>query len=105
MELGHENEHIAGGNRRGFLKCMLWAGTGVLWTVSGGIPRSALLGGSAMAATPASGELSFVQISDSHIGFSNPPNTDVAGTLKEAVDNVRRLKGDSSLMIHTGDVS
>jgi hypothetical protein len=33
--------------RRGFLKCMLWAGTGMLWTVSGSVPRSASLGGGA----------------------------------------------------------
>lgn len=98
-------ENAAGAQRRGFLKCMLWAGTGVLWTVTGGVPRSALLGGSAAAATPASGELTFVQISDSHIGFANPPNTDTPGTLREAIERVGQLKGNSSLMIHTGDVS
>jgi 3',5'-cyclic AMP phosphodiesterase CpdA len=91
--------------RRGFLKCMLWAGTGIVWTVSGGVPRSAIMGGGAMAATPADGELTFVQISDSHIGFSNAPNTDTAGTLREAVEHVSALKGNASLLIHTGDVS
>src|SRR5208282_3768009 len=84
---------------------MLWAGTGVLWTVSGGVPRSALLGGSAMAASPASGELSFVQISDSHIGFAANPNTDTPGTLREAIERVAQLKGNASLLLHTGDVS
>jgi 3',5'-cyclic AMP phosphodiesterase CpdA len=84
---------------------MLWAGTGVLWTVSGGVPRSSLLGGGAMAATPSSGELSFMQISDSHIGFSNPPNTDVAATLGEAVERVKQLKDKAALLLHTGDVS
>ncbi len=65
-------------HRRGLLKCMVWAGTGVLWTMSGGVPRSSLLGsaggllGSAAAATPAETGFSFVQISDSHIGFANP---------------------------------
>ena len=105
MRSKDDTEDFAGAQRRGFLKCMLWGGTGVLWTVSGGVPRSTLLGSSAMAATPASGELSFVQISDSHIGFSNPPNTDVAATLKAAIDEVQRHKGNSSLLIHTGDVS
>jgi Icc protein len=105
MDSTTEIEDAAGAQRRGFLKCMLWAGTGVLWTVSGGVPRSALLGGGAMAATPASSELTFVQISDSHIGFAGPPNTDVAGTLSEAVARVNQLKGSSSLLIHTGDVS
>lgn len=102
METTHESLDAADDQRRGFLKCMLWAGTGVLWTIGGGVPRSSVLGGSAMAAT---GELSFVQISDSHIGFSNPPNTDVAGTLGEAVAQVKQMKGDAALMIHTGDVS
>jgi 3',5'-cyclic AMP phosphodiesterase CpdA len=87
--------------RRGFLKCMLWAGTGLVWTVTGGIPRSALVG-SAEAATT---DLTFMQISDSHIGFSNAPNTDTAGTLKEAIDRVALVKGNASLLIHTGDVS
>jgi 3',5'-cyclic-AMP phosphodiesterase len=77
----------------------------VLWTVSGGVPRSALLGASAMAAAPGSGGLTFVQISDSDIGFSNPPNTDTAGTLREAMEHVTQLKGNSSLLLHTGDVS
>ncbi|HYZ25022.1 MAG TPA: metallophosphoesterase [Rhodopila sp.] len=92
--------------RRGFLKCMLWAGTGVVWTVTGGVPRSALLGGGeALAATQAGGDFSFVQISDSHIGFKNPPNTDVAGTLAAAMQQVKTVKGTSPLLLHTGDVS
>jgi 3',5'-cyclic AMP phosphodiesterase CpdA len=96
-------EEQAAAPRRGVLKCMVWAGTSVLWTMSGGVPRSALLG-SAAAATPIAG-LSFVQISDSHIGFANAPNTDTAGTLQEAVDRVARQKDTAALLIHTGDVS
>ncbi len=105
MNASNQVEDSEGADRRGFLRCMLWAGTGVLWTVSGGVPRSALLGASAMAATPAGGELSFVQISDSHIGFANAPNADTAGTLREAIELVSKLKGTSSLLLHTGDVS
>ena len=90
-------------SRRGVLECMVWAGAGVLWTVSGGVPRSRLLGSA--AAAESGGGFSFVQISDSHIGFSNAPNTDTPGTLKEAVDLVAEQKGSASLMIHTGDVS
>ena len=89
-------------DRRGFLKCMLWAGTGVLWTVSGGVPRSTLWG-AAEAAVPASHDFSFIQISDSHIGFSNAPNKDVTGTLTEAISHVQATKGAASLLIHTGD--
>jgi len=88
-------------SRRSVLECMAWVGTGVLWTVAGGVPRSTLLG-SAQAAEPG---FSFMQISDSHLGFKNPPNPDVSGTLREAMAEVRRLKGGAQLMLHTGDVS
>lgn len=94
----------AGLSRRGILECMTWAGAGMLWTVSGGIPRSRLIG-NANAATPDSGGLRFLQISDSHIGFSNAPNTDTAGTLGEAIRMVEAQKADAAFMIHTGDVS
>ena len=90
--------------RRGALTCMVWAGAGVLWTVSGGIPRSRLLIGSAEAAEPEAG-FSFMQISDSHIGFANPPNPDTPGTLRAAIDRVNQLKGSARMMLHTGDVS
>ena len=101
----NEQNETTGQNRRGVLKCMLWAGTGVVWTVSGGVPRSMLLGSSAEAAEAPARDLSFVQISDSHIGFANAPNMDTPGTLREAIERVNQLKGNSSLMIHTGDVS
>ena len=61
-------------NRRGLLKCMTWAGTGVVWTLSGGVPRTLGLIGDAAAAETPQGALTFVQISDSHIGFHLPPN-------------------------------
>ena len=102
MDTTHETSTAA--PRRGFLKCMVWAGTGVLWTVTGGVPRSSLLGG-AQAATPDAGGLSFVQISDSHIGFASAPNTDTAATLQEAVDRVAKQNSNAALLIHTGDVS
>lgn len=93
-------------SRRHALECMLWAGTGLLWTVRGGVPRSSLLIGSAQAAEVEPGaDLTFVQISDSHIGFSNRPNTDTAGTLGEAIALVREQRGKAALLIHTGDVS
>src|SRR3954447_26478303 len=90
-------------SRRGVLECMVWAGAGVLWTVAGGVPRGTLLG-SAKAASPSKG-LSFVQISDSHIGFKNAPNSDTPGTLGEAIRLVNAQKGDAAFMLHTGDVS
>src|SRR5579875_3456692 len=96
-----DDRELATGRRR-VLKCMLWAGSGVIWTVSGGVPRSRLLGAPDAAAAE-TGTFSFAQISDSHIGFRHEPNMDVTGTLRDAVARVRATR--PSLVIHTGDVS
>jgi 3',5'-cyclic-AMP phosphodiesterase len=97
----HNHNHD-GIDRRGFLKCMAWAGTGVLWTVSGGLLTSNLLG-----ATPApgSGDFSFVQISDSHIGFNKDANKDVIGTLQKAIAKINALPAPPDFVLHTGDLS
>src|SRR6266566_10050474 len=71
---GHDDEtplDADGVDRRNFLSCMAWVGTGLLWTISGGVPTSARLG----AQEPRKGDLFFMQISDSHIGFDKPANT------------------------------
>ena len=91
-------------DRRGFLECMAWAGTGVIWTVSGGLLSSRAFGKSAHAGDP-KGELTFVQISDSHIGFNKPANPDVVGTLQAAVDKINALPLTPEFIIHTGDLS
>src|SRR5271155_4924873 len=78
-------------NRRGLLKCMTWAGTGVVWTLSGGVPRTlGLIGGAEAAETP-QGALTFVQISDSHIGFHLPPNPDPRAPLTPAIDKIKAM--------------
>ena len=93
-------------DRRRLLQCMSWVGAGVLWTVTGGVPRSHLLGVAAASPAPArTGGFSFVQISDSHIGFAKSPNLDTPGTLTEAIGLVGGIRGDAALLIHTGDVS
>lgn len=92
-------------SRRHVLKCMAWAGTGVLWTVSGGIPRAAGLLGEANAAPAPAGELQFVQISDSHIGFAKEANPDVPGTLRAAIGKVDALPNRPAFVLHTGDIS
>src|SRR5207302_8031016 len=100
------NHDKDGVDRRGFLKCMAWAGTGVLWTMSGGILKSQPLGRASDAATLAAGaDLSFVQISDSHIGFNKEANKDVAATLREAVAKINALPKTPSFMLHTGDLT
>lgn len=94
------NEHP---DRRGFLKCMAWAGTGLVWTVAGGVPSSRLLG--ALKDQPAGSGLTFVQISDSHIGFNKAANADVTATLQEAVDKINGLSTRPEFLIHTGDLT
>jgi 3',5'-cyclic AMP phosphodiesterase CpdA len=90
-------------DRRKVLTCMIWAGTGVLWTIEGGVPKSLGLVGEALAKD--SGGLTFVQISDSHIGFDKPANPNAIGTLEEAIGNIRTLPAKPSFMIHTGDIT
>ncbi|MGP0008741.1 MAG: metallophosphoesterase family protein, partial [Methylocella sp.] len=94
-------------DRRGALECMIWAGTGVIWTLSRGVPKSSqLLGTSpAQAAGKAATGFSFLQISDSHVGFNKPANPDPLGTLKEAIAKVSDLPVRPAFMIHTGDIT
>ena len=92
----------AGTSRRGLLKCMAWAGTGIIWTVSGGVPRGLGLG-EAFAA-PMDG-FTFVQISDSHIGFNKEANPDPNATLQAALDRITKLQKQPAMVIHTGDVT
>ncbi len=87
--------------RRAVLECMTWAGSAVLWTVAGGVPRGRLVGSAAAATTG----FTFAQISDSHIGFARDPNMDTPGTLKAALDLVKAAPVAPALMLHTGDVS
>jgi 3',5'-cyclic AMP phosphodiesterase CpdA len=94
-------------DRRGFLKCMAWAGTGVVWTLSAGVLSSCGLttpAGTSSASTT-SGDFNFVQLSDSHIGFNNVPNIDVTGTFQKAVDHIRALPKPPAFVLHTGDLS
>jgi 3',5'-cyclic AMP phosphodiesterase CpdA len=90
-------------SRRKFLECMTWAGTGVLWTIAGGVPYSLGLIGD-VKAEEVNG-LSFLQISDSHVGFGKPVNPNVKGTLEEAIDRIIAMPVKPSFMIHTGDIT
>jgi Icc protein len=103
-----DNQNQDGIDRRGFLKCMAWAGTGTLCVLQGGVLRSYALGATLEAggsAAPSAGELSFVQISDSHMGFNKPANTDVTATLKAAIDKINALPAAPDFMLHTGDIT
>jgi 3',5'-cyclic AMP phosphodiesterase CpdA len=92
-----------GVDRRGFLKCMAWAGTGLAWTVSSGILASRAMGRA--PADQAAGDFTFVQLSDSHIGFNKAPNTNVTATLEEAVRRVNALPERPAFILHTGDLT
>src|ERR1700686_113320 len=93
----HDHHHD-GVDRRGFLKCMAWAGTGTFCVLQGGVLKSYALGNLAeiseigeIGKAAGAGTLSFVQISDSHMGFNKPANPDVAATLKVAIDKINAL--------------
>src|SRR5438045_4491997 len=100
----HEDDGI---DRRGFLHCMAWAGTGLLWTVSGGVLASKTLAQIAKAggSLPSATDLSFLQISDSHIGFSKEANKDVTATFKIAIDRINPMPTPPSFLINTGDIT
>ncbi len=102
----HRNHDADGVDRRGFLKCMAWAGTGALCVIKGGVLSSYALGGaSRMHAADMMGELSFVQISDSHMGFNKPANSDVVATFQAAIDKINALPTPPAFILHTGDIS
>jgi 3',5'-cyclic-AMP phosphodiesterase len=100
-----DDPHDDGVDRRGFLKCMTWAGTGALCVIESGVLKSYSLSKTPKLGPTSAGELSFVQISDSHMGFNKPANPDVAGTLKAAVDKINGLGTPPEFILHTGDIS
>ena len=92
-----------GPSRRKVLECMTWAGTGVLWTVTGGVPAAIGLIDEAIAQEVKG--FTFLQISDSHMGFDKPANPNAKGTLEEAIARVKAAPGNPAFMIHTVDIS
>ena len=107
------DENKDGIDRAGFLKCMAWAGTGVIWMMSGGVMKSFGMsqlidrstGGLKKGLILPKSDFSFVQISDSHIGFSKPANTDVVGTLQAAIAKINAMPVQPSFILHTGDLT
>jgi len=108
------NEHNDDGvDRRGFIKCMAWAGTGVLWLMSSGslkaMSMSQLLdkntGRLKDGVILPPSDFTFAQISDSHVGFNKPANPDVIGTLQSAIGKLNAMPKAPSFVLHTGDLS
>ena len=94
-------------DRRHFLKCMAWVGTGAVWTLSNGVLKGAPLGldSAAIKTRGSNTALRFVQISDSHIGFDKPANTDVTATLRAAIARIKAEPEQPSFILHTGDLT
>src|SRR5471030_769001 len=87
---------------------MAWVGTGAVWTMSSGVLKGIPLGQTGkmpMAHAGSSGDLRFVQISDSHIGFDKPANTDVTATLRLAIAKIKAAPEQPSFILHTGDLT
>jgi Icc protein len=100
--MSNHKQNGDGIDRRGFLDCMAWAGTGAVWTLANGIPTSRAFGQPTQAKKNG---FSFVQISDSHIGFNKPANTDVVSTLQATIDKINALPEAPDFIIHTGDLT
>jgi len=98
-----DHDDRRGVSRRRILECMTWAGTGVLWTLAGGVPQSIGIIGEAAAAE--SSGLTFLQISDSHVGFDKAANPNAIGTLEEAISKIQSMPIKPSFIIHTGDIT
>ncbi len=93
-------------NRRGFLRCMAWAGTGIIWSLGAGALTGCSVGAAPKYQTnSAKPDFSFVQISDSHIGFHGPPDIDVTETLRRAVQQIDMLPQRPAFILHTGDIT
>jgi Icc protein len=89
-------------DRRGFLECMAWVGTGIVWTAAGGVLSSRTL---AHAGEASAGDFSFVQISDTHVGFKGEANPDATATLREAIAKINALPTPPAFVLHTGDLT
>ena len=93
-------------NRRQALQCLAgWSGAAVVWTVAGGVPRALGATGSGPVPAAAADALTFVQISDTHIGFRKEANPDVEGSLRRAIADIHSLPAAPAFVVHTGDVS
>lgn len=94
-------------SRRNALKCMAFGGAGTLFVVAGGVfaPMDLALAAQDKPGNARLGKPLFVQISDTHIGFSKDANPDVNGTLTQTIDLVNGMAEQPALIIHTGDIT
>ncbi|MBR8836747.1 MAG: metallophosphoesterase [Stigonema ocellatum SAG 48.90 = DSM 106950] len=91
--------------RRNFINHIGWTGLGFLWVIGeNGLLTSCKIGDNAQKNLNSSA-LSFVQISDTHIGFHKPANEDVIATLQKAINAINSLPTPPAFVIHTGDIT
>ncbi len=92
--------------RRKFINHVGWTGLGILWSVgANGLLNSCKTDDSAAQGQLAASSLSFVQISDTHIGFKKPANEHVTETLQKAIIAINSLPTPPAFVVHTGDIS
>lgn len=97
-----EQEGAPDAGRREALGCLAaWSGAALVWTMAGGVPRAQAAG----SIGAGEGGLSFVQISDTHLGFHREANPDVQGSLRRAIADINALPRAPAFAVHTGDVS
>ena len=97
-------DHNAG--RRKALGCLAaWTGAAVLWNVTGGVPRALGMTSEGIMQSAPPHSLSFVQISDTHIGFNKAANPDVVASLRRAIADINALPQRPAFAVHTGDIS
>ncbi|MFI6475921.1 metallophosphoesterase family protein [Streptomyces sp. NPDC050516] len=98
-----------GMSRRQLLRHAGWFGSAVVLTAAGGEVVSHIAhdqDSTAAAAVAADANaLRFVQVSDSHIGFGGPANTDVTGSFNQALEQINTLGFRPDFVIHTGDLT
>jgi hypothetical protein len=71
----------------------------------GGVVFASGLPGMSFAADKKREDFFFIQLSDSHWGFSGPPNPDSAVTLEKAVATVNSLDQQPDFIVFTGDLT
>jgi 3',5'-cyclic AMP phosphodiesterase CpdA len=98
-ETGGRTKKLA---RRDAMACLGWIGTGMLFTMAGGVPTTLGAIGEAQAEDQ---KFTVVQMSDNHIGFKAGPYQNVAGTLETAIGKIKAMKVKPALMLHTGDIT
>jgi len=99
-----ETETVDVGRRRA-MQCLAWSGAAIVWTVAGGVPRALGMAADGKSLDAARDQFTFVQISDTHIGFNKEANPDVTGSLRRAIADVNALPVTPVFAVHTGDIT